>query len=354
MLQCLSAPIIQVLGALAFSAILLVSVQEIQEGARGFPFFARLNMTTGLTQGGLFAFILVLMNRVINPLRKANDAYMALQASLVSGQRIQELLRYRPPVREHVRVRRIPRVRGEIAFEGVSFSYPGSPPVLRDLSLRVPAGKSLALVGPSGVGKTTLVYLLVRFYDPQVGRICIDGVDIRDLPLPYLRSLIGVVPQEPVLLNTTIRENLLLAKPDAREEDLWRALELADAASFVRSLPQGLDTPAGPRGQRLSGGQKQRIAIARALLKDPPILVMDEAVSGLDADTERRVNDAFFGSLGGRTAIVIAHRLSTADRADLVAVLLDGRIAEFGPPAELLADPSSHYARMRSLQLAQP
>jgi ABC-type multidrug transport system fused ATPase/permease subunit len=225
-----------------------------------------------------------------------------------------------------------------IRFEGASFTYPGARrPALTDIRLDVPAGATLALVGPSGAGKTTIANLLLRFWDPSAGRILIDGVDLRDFELDHLRRRVSLVSQDTYLFNDTLRANVALARPEADEAAIHRALEQAALAEFVETLPEGLDTPVGERGVQLSGGQRQRVAIARAFLKNAPTLVLDEATSHLDAVSEAQVRGALDALMRHRTTIVIAHRLSTVRNADLLAVLDHGRLVETGSHTELLA-----------------
>jgi ATP-binding cassette subfamily B protein len=248
--------------------------------------------------------------------------------------------------------RRLGRVEGRIAFEGVEFSYPQRPDVevLRGIDLAVSPGEVVALVGPSGAGKSTIGSLLVRLYDPVAGRVTLDGVDLRELDPAWLRRLIGVVSQEPVLFSTTIAENVRYGRPEATDAEVRDAIRAANAEGFVSGFPDGLATKVGERGQQLSGGQKQRIAIARALLKDPRILLLDEATSALDAESEALVQEALDRLMRGRTAVVIAHRLSTVVGADRVVVIEDGRIAEEGAHGVLLARRGT-YARLVEKQV---
>jgi ATP-binding cassette subfamily C protein CydCD len=233
-----------------------------------------------------------------------------------------------------------------IRFEGASFTYPGARrPALNDIRLEVPAGATLALVGRSGAGKTTIANLLLRFWDPEAGRILIDGVDLREFELDHLRRRVSLVSQDTYLFNDTLRANVALARPEADEAAIHRALDQAALAEFVASLPQGLDTPVGERGVQLSGGQRQRVAIARAFLKNAPTLVLDEATSHLDAVSEAQVRGALDALMRDRTTIVIAHRLSTVRNADLLAVLDRGNLVETGSHAELLAH-NGLYARL--------
>jgi glucan exporter ATP-binding protein len=229
------------------------------------------------------------------------------------------------------------RVRGEVAFEHVTFGYPGGPPVLRDVSFAAEPGRTVALVGQTGAGKSTAMALLQRLWDPEEGRITLDGVDIRDVTLASLRAQIGVVFQESMLFNRSIADNLRIGKPDATQEELEAACRLAEAHDFILRQARGYDTLVGERGATLSGGQRQRLAIARALLKDPPILILDEATSALDAATEARVQRALRALVRGRTTFVIAHRLSTVRDADTILVFSEGRIAEQGTFETLVA-----------------
>jgi ATP-binding cassette subfamily B protein len=247
---------------------------------------------------------------------------------------------------------RLERVAGRIAFEGVRFRYPTRPDVevLRGLDLAVAPGEVVALVGPSGAGKSTIGSLLVRLYDPTEGRVTLDGADLRGLDPAWLRRLVGVVSQEPVLFSTTIAENVRYGRTDASDDDVRAAVRAANAETFVKGFPEGLATRVGERGQQLSGGQKQRIAIARAILKDPRLLLLDEATSALDAESEALVQEALSRLMEGRTAVVIAHRLSTVVGADRVVVIDAGQVAEAGPHAALLARGGA-YARLVEKQV---
>ena len=251
-------------------------------------------------------------------------------------------LRVPRPAGRHRRARRRPSscddVRGEVRFEGVSFGYDAdAPPTLEDVDIVVPAGSTTAIVGETGSGKTTMGYLVARLYDATAGRITIDGVDIRDLSFASLARTVGLVSQETYLFHASVAENLRFAKPDATDEELEDAARAAQIHDLIASLPDGYDTVVGERGYRFSGGEKQRIAIARTVLRNPPVLVLDEATSALDNETERAVQEALDRLAEGRTTIAIAHRLSTIRDADEIVVLDGGRIAERGTHAELLA-----------------
>jgi ATP-binding cassette subfamily B protein len=239
-------------------------------------------------------------------------------------------------------------VAGEVRFEHVSFSHDGEHGTIRDLHVEIPAGTTLALVGPSGAGKTTIAGLLARLHDPASGRVTIDGVDLRDLDPADLTRIVGVLTQETHLLHDTIRANLLLAAPEATEGELWAALDAARIAEHIRGLPRGLDTVVGARGHRFSGGEKQRLAIARTLLRNPRVLILDEATSALDNRTEREVQAALERLMAGRTTLTIAHRLSTVRDAEQIAVLEEGAVVELGHHDELLAKEGAYAALVRS------
>lgn len=238
---------------------------------------------------------------------------------------------------------------GAIAFRDVHFSYDPARPILKGVSFDVPAGKTVAIVGPSGAGKSTISRLLYRFYDIQDGTITIDGQDVRDVTQHSLRAAIGMVPQDTVLFNDTVAYNIRYGRPSATEEEVQTAAEVAQISHFIRTLPEGFDTKVGERGLKLSGGEKQRVAIARTILKAPPILILDEATSALDTTTEHEIQSALDTVSKNRTTLVIAHRLSTVINADEIIVLRDGLIAERGTHAGLLAQ-DGLYASMWNRQ----
>jgi subfamily B ATP-binding cassette protein MsbA len=264
-----------------------------------------------------------------------------------------ELLDRRPAVVDREGARPLGAVRGRVTFDGVRFAYDRGDAVLDGIDLDVAPGETLALVGPSGAGKSTLVSLIPRFYDPDAGRLLVDGIDVRDLTLASLRGVIGLVPQETVLFNASVEENIRYGRLDATPDELRAAARAAHAHDFVTELPDGYDTVVGERGVRLSQGQRQRLAIARAVLKDPRILLLDEATSSLDSESEHLVEEALAWLMAERTTIIIAHRLSTVRRADRIAVLDRGRIAELGDHATLLAR-GGLYARLYALQFRDP
>ena len=247
----------------------------------------------------------------------------------------------------------IPRAKGEVAFEDVAFAYPGGQPIFSHVNFSAAPGKTIALVGPTGAGKSTAMALLQRLWDPKEGRVTLDGHDLRDVSLESLRRNIGVVFQESMLFNRTIRENLMVGRPNATQEELEHACRLAEAHDFIQRQPHGYDTMIGERGSSLSGGQRQRLAIARALLKDPPVLILDEATSALDAATEARVQKALAALMAGRTTFIIAHRLSTVRDADEILVFAGGEIAERGGFKELVAQ-GGHFAELVRTQLTGP
>ena len=270
------------------------------------------------------------------------------QQGFAAFERFTEVLAEMPEVPSSAAPVRLSRTAGKISLEGVIFRYPtmaeDREPVLQDISLELEAGKSLALVGESGAGKSTLAALIPRFYDVQSGIVRLDGVDVRDLDLRDLRKQIGIVRQAPFLFDSTIRENILFGRPDATEEELRAAVENANLAEFVDSLPEGWDSKVGEHGVRLSGGQKQRISIARVFLKDPAILIFDEATSSLDNESEESIRQAMERLCGGRTTLIIAHRLSTVRGVDRIACMRHGRIVEQGSHAELLAKEGYYYS----------
>jgi len=289
-----------------------------------------------VTLGTLVAFLSYIVS-FYEPIRRLTDIDNIIQQAAAAGDRIFELLDQAPDIQDSEQAVALQNVRGEVKFEEVRFTYGNGEEVLHDVDFQVQPGEVVALVGPSGAGKTSIANLLCRFYDPTHGRVLLDGHDLRDVRIDSLRRHVAVVLQDTFLFNGTIRRNLLYGKPDATEAELFAAAEAAYAHEFILSLPEGYDTEIGERGVKLSGGQRQRLALARAILADPRVLILDEATSSVDAEAEYLIQQALEEVLKGRTALVIAHRLSTIRNADKIIALENGRIREVGNHSELLA-----------------
>ncbi|MET9658346.1 ABC transporter ATP-binding protein [Streptomyces sp. NPDC006510] len=301
-----------------------------------------------LTLGGLLVFLALLSN-LYSPIRDLSRLTNTFYAASASAERIIELLDQRPQVVESARARRIGRARGDVEFRDVSFRYPGTSRwALRDVSFHVTPGTTLALVGASGAGKSTVGKLQLRFYDPDRGAILLDGTDLRDLRLSELRENVAVVLQETLVLHGTVRENIAYGRPDATEADIVAAARAADAHDFIQLLPEGYDTVVGQRGRTLSGGQAQRLAIARAMIRDAPVLLLDEPTTGLDARSGRRIMEPLRRLMAGRTTIVISHNLLTVRDATSTVVLDHGRVVERGTHGDLLLRDGT-YARLHRL-----
>ncbi len=297
-----------------------------------------------MTIGAVVAFV-ALVNRLFMPVSQLLTVHVDLSGSVALFERIFEYLDRSPEIEEKAGAIDLPSARGLVEFQGVSFAYEADQPVLREVGFRAEPGQLVALVGPSGAGKTTVTYLLPRLYDPQAGAIRIDGHDVRDLKLAALSANIGMVTQETFLFHSSVRDNLRYARPDATDEEIERAATAAYIHDVIAKMPRGYDTLVGERGYRLSGGEKQRLAIARIILKDPRILVLDEATSSLDSHSERLIQEALEPLLRSRTSLVIAHRLSTILAADQILVMAGGQIVERGRHEELLAA-GGLYARL--------
>jgi subfamily B ATP-binding cassette protein MsbA len=333
LLANLAGPVVESLAVIGAAVFLIYAGRSIRSGV--------------MTPATVVAFLFNLL-AMYDPIRKLNKVNLVVQQSLAAVQRVKTLMDVPNEVRESPNPRTLAGVEHGITYQGVSFRYDHRD-VLVDVDLEIRRGEIVALVGPSGGGKTTMVNLLPRFFDPTAGRVLIDGVDLRDLSLASLRSLIGIVTQETILFNDTIRNNIAYGRNDLPMERIREAAAAAYADDFIAELPHGYETPIGEAGLRLSGGQRQRLAIARALLKNPPILILDEATSQLDTESEQWVQKALYNLMQGRTTLVIAHRLSTVTRADRIVVIDDGRVVEDGPHQELLAR-DGLYRRLYDLQ----
>jgi subfamily B ATP-binding cassette protein MsbA len=310
---------------------------------------ARLVIKEELTVG-LFVVFIGSMASMIKPLKNIGKLNVGFQKAMSAADRIFYLLDTKSSMVEREDAVELPRVRKEIVFARVSFEYnEAEVEVLRDIDLSVRVGEIVAIVGPSGSGKTSLVNLIPRFYDPTEGRVLIDGVDLRDVTLMSLRGQLGIVTQETILFNDTVKNNIAYGQQDASFEKLVAAATMANAHEFITALPRGYDTVIGEKGEMLSGGERQRLAIARAILKDPAILILDEATSALDTESERLVQDAIDKLMRGRTVFVIAHRLSTITHADRIIVLEDGRIVQVGRHDDLIARPGL-YKKLYEMQ----
>ena len=296
-----------------------------------------------------FMAYMAILYSVIQPIKDLSKAAYGIPKGLASMERIDAILRAENPIKEPAQPKPLDGFRESIRFEGVSFSYEGGREVLHKVDLEIPKGKTIAIVGASGAGKSTLVDLIPRFYDPAEGRITLDGTDIRDVALKDLRALMGNVNQDPILFNDTVYNNIAFGKRDATREEVEAAARIAGAHDFILEREGGYDSNIGDRGVKLSGGQRQRISIARAILKNPPILILDEATASLDTESERSVQEALEKLMAGRTTIAIAHRLSTIKHADEIIVMHEGRIVERGSHEDLLAL-GGYYRKLHDMQ----
>jgi len=336
-IQSISSPLMDTIGAIAIALFLFIGRNEIQHG--------RMTM-------GLFGAFIFLLFKLYDPVRKFAYFYNSFQQAMGASLSIFEFFDAKDDVKERPHAAAMPHFTDSIRFENVGFAYStekGESQILHNVDLDVHAGELLALVGPSGAGKSTLVNLIPRFFDVTSGRILIDGRDIREMTLGSLRRQVAQVTQETILFNDTARNNIAYGQPDVKNELVEQAARAALAHDFIMKMPQGYATVIGEKGFRLSGGEKQRLAIARAILKDAPILILDEATSALDAESESLVQAALSNLMQGRTTLVIAHRLGTIRRANRIAVLEGGRITAIGPHDELLTT-SPTYQRLYQLQ----
>ena len=301
-----------------------------------------------ITAGALVAFLTYAVN-ISNPIKRLSRVIANIQKALAAADRVFDVLDLPELIQNKPNAQLLPHVKGSVSFNNVSFAYNTDEPILDDVSFSATPGQVVALVGPSGAGKSTVASLLPRFYDVTGGSIVIDGLDIRDVTMESLREQVGIVPQETMLFNGSVYDNILYGRLDATEEEVMAASKAANAHNFISELPNGYDTQLGDRGVNISGGQRQRIAIARAILKNPQILILDEATSALDTESERVVQEALDRLMVGRTSFVIAHRLSTIKNADKILVMEKGKIVEEGNHDELMAK-DGLYAHLYQIQ----
>lgn len=332
--QQLASPMSEFLGITAVGVILVFGGALVSRGA--------------LDPGGFIAFVAI-FSQITRPVRTFIDQFANINQGIAAGERIFSIIDTKPEIEDKPDARELKGLRDKIEFRHVHFSYDGSREVIDDISFEIRRGQTVALVGPSGGGKSTLSELLPRFYDPTSGEILIDGISLRDYTQDSVRAHMSVVAQDTVLFNDTIEGNIAMGRPSATHEEIVEAAKVANADSFIRECPEGYGTNIGDRGVKLSGGQRQRLSIARAVLKNPDILILDEATSALDTESEKLVQDALNNLLKGRTSVVIAHRLSTIHNADKIIVVDHGRIAEQGTHAELMAR-NGIYAKLIEMQ----
>ncbi|KKJ77790.1 ABC transporter permease [Kiloniella litopenaei] len=331
------SPIMETLGGIAIAIVILYGGNEVIQGTKD--------------PGSFFAFITALL-LAYEPIKKLSKLNANMQTGLAAAHRVYSILDSEPSIKDVAEDKELKITKGDVVFDNVYFNYDENTPALEAINLTAKAGKTVALVGASGAGKTSILNLIPRFYDVTKGKITFDGQDIRDVSLRSLRQATALVSQEIQLFDDTVRANIAYGKPDASDEEIIAAAKNAHAHDFILSLPDGYDTQVGPRGSRLSGGQRQRVAIARAMVKNAPVLLLDEATSALDTESERHVQTALNTLMKGRTTFVIAHRLSTVIDADMIYVMDKGKIIEEGTHSQLL-EKSGTYAKLYALQFAE-
>lgn len=333
----LASPISEMFGVIAIAVIVWFIGGRVISG------------TSAMTSSALIGYIVVL-SQMLPPIKLFGQTFNSVQEGIGAAGRVFKILDTQPGILDKPSATPIRQFTRGIRYENVSFKYETGNAVLRGISLEIKQGERVAIVGPSGGGKSTLVDLLPRFYDPQEGRITLDGVDLRNITVASLRNLMGIVTQETILFNDTVRNNIAYGRADTPLEQIIEAAKIANAHEFISKLPGGYDTKIGDRGTKLSGGQRQRLSLARAILKNPPILIFDEATSALDTESEILVQEAVERTLAGRTSVVIAHRLSTIQHSDRIIVIEKGRIVEEGKHAALLRNSKGTYKRLYELQ----
>lgn len=333
----LASPISEMFGVIAIAVIVWFVGGRVIGG------------TSSMTSSALIGYVVVL-SQMLPPIKLFGQTFNSVQEGIGAAGRVFKILDTQPAIISSPSARPIRQFHDEIRYENVWFKYETGDMVLHDVSLTIRQGERIAIVGPSGGGKSTLVDLLPRFYDPVEGRITIDGVDLKDITVDSLRKLMGIVTQETILFNDTVRHNIAYGHSDIPFERIVEAAKIANAHEFITRLPNGYETKIGDRGTKLSGGQRQRISLARAILKNPPILIFDEATSALDTESELLVQEAVERTLAGRTSVVIAHRLSTIQHSDRILVMERGRIVEEGTHAALLSNNNGTYKRLYELQ----
>jgi len=337
-LTAVMMPIGEIMSAAAIGLVIVFGGYQVLNGQMG--------------PGVLVGFLLYIQ-RFFAPVQELMMEYTELQRAMVAGARIFELLDIQPEIKDSPEAIELPPIKGEVQFDHVSFSYQPGVEILHDISLMVKPGETVAIVGPTGAGKSSLMNLVTRFYEIPVGKVTIDGYDVKLATQQSLRRQIGMVPQDPFLFSGTIAENIRYGLPEASQEDIIRAAKAAGAHDFISHLERGYDTPVGERGINLSAGQRQLTCLARAILPDPPILILDEATSNVDTNTERLMQKSLRQLVKGRTCLMIAHRLSTVINADRIVVLEHGKIAEIGTHQELLAKQGLYYQMFTALSLAE-